>query len=393
MTQRERILAIAVGAMMVLGLGQWAFNKYKTAIDMRKTRYESLQRQKMELMTKQEQGALADRQMGEYLVRSLSSNAEQAKSDYQAWLLEVVKKHDLEGAKVVSQRIIPGDLYHQLSFELTGGGDMPQIVTLIHEIQSMDYLHRVRELEIKPASRGGDGFSVRALIDVASITSAPEKPATPEGPSWRTDPDLVAYAVPILNRNLFEPPNRAPAFSGSKTLEAVKGREEAFTLVVKDPEGHNMAYELVDAPEEKVSLDERTGTLRVESDELEELPVTMRVSDDGYPNRSTEVTLLVKVVDPPPPGEKAPEPLKYDDAKQTYLTGLVQGSNDWTAWMNVRTRGKTLKLRVGDEFEVGSVRGQVESIDAEQVVIKIGEQTVTLTSGGVLKEAVDAAAE
>ncbi|MEM6474149.1 MAG: hypothetical protein AAF802_31720, partial [Planctomycetota bacterium] len=86
-------------------------------------------------------------------------------------------------------------------------------------------------------------------------------------------------------------------------------------------------------------------------------------------------------------------PLKYDDAKQTYLTGLVQGSKDWTAWMNVRTRGKTLKLRVGDEFEVGSVRGSIESIDAEKVLIRIGEQTVTLTSGGVLKEAVEAAAE
>ena len=115
------------------------------------------------------------------------------------------------------------------------------------------------------------------------------------------------------------------------------------------------------------------------------------MSDDGYPKRVVEESLLVKVVDPPPPPPEEKPPLEFDDAKQTYLTGLVQGTNDWTAWMNVRTRGKTLKLRVGDEFEIGSVRGVVEAIDADHVKIKIGEKTISLSSGGTLKSAVDSA--
>ncbi|MEM6473196.1 MAG: cadherin repeat domain-containing protein, partial [Planctomycetota bacterium] len=352
MTQRERILAILVGSLAVIGVGQWGFTKYKTALETRKSRYESLQQQTLDLKNKQERGALADRQMGEYLVRSLGSDIEQARSDYQAWLLEIVtKKHNLEGAKVGRPRTIPvGDLYQQFTFELTGSGDMSEIIAVVHELQSKDYLHRIRELDIKPNQRN-ELFELTALIDAVSINSAAEKTASREENSWRVEPDLVAYAEPILNRNLFEPPNKAPAFSGDRTLEATVGRDEAFTLVFKDSEGHRISYDLVEGPD-NVRLDRRSGTLRVRSDEITEFEVKVSASDNGRPMRSTEQTLLVKVVDPPPPPpEKAP-PLKYDDAKQTYLTGLVQGSKDWTAWMNVRTRGKTLKLRVGDEFEV-----------------------------------------
>ena len=100
MNQREKILAIGVGGLFVLGIGQWGFNKYRTAIKQRQARYESLEEQKIQLLEKQAMGALADRQMGEYLVRSVSSDTERARTDYQGWLFDVVEKHDIGGAKV-----------------------------------------------------------------------------------------------------------------------------------------------------------------------------------------------------------------------------------------------------------------------------------------------------
>ena len=103
---------------------------------------------------------------------------------------------------------------------------------------------------------------------------------------------------------------------------------------------------------------------------------------------------MVRVVDPPPPPEPPPEKPKFDDASQTVLTALVQGGDEWTAWMNVRTRGKTLKLREGDQFEIGSVRAKVVSVRPKFVELEIEEdRRFTLKMDGVLREAVDRALE
>ncbi len=389
MNQRERILAILVGGLFVLGLGQWGFTKYKTAISQRRAQFESLQDRQLKLTEQRNLGAWADRQMGEYMVRSVSSNTEQARSDYQSWLLEVVDKHQITGAKVDSTSPVPGPLFNQLKFLVTGRAEAPEILSFLYEIQAKDYLHRIREFDLKP-SKTESGFTISLTIEVAALNNAPEKVTAPKTEAWRVESDLFAYAESILNRNLFEPPNSAPSYSGSRTLKATKGREEAFPLAFKDSEQHRLEFDLVDAPK-YVTIDARSGTLRVESDELAEFPVKVRVTDHGFPKRVVEEELTVQVVEPPPaPGPPTPE-LEFDDAKQTYLTGLVQGADDWTAWMNVRTRGKTLKLRVGDEFEIGSVRGTVDAINADQVTIKIGDKLVTLTSRGTLKSAVDAA--
>ena len=68
MNQRERILAIAVGSLFVLGIGQWGYTKYKTALESRKSKHESLEDRKIQLTEQTLQGALADRQMGEYML-------------------------------------------------------------------------------------------------------------------------------------------------------------------------------------------------------------------------------------------------------------------------------------------------------------------------------------
>ena len=155
-----------------------------------------------------------------------------------------------------------------------------------------------------------------------------------------------------------------------------------------------MRYEFVDEPPEFVTLHESNGTLTIDSAELREFEVFVRAIDDGYPKRTTEQKLLVKVVEPPPPpATPAPKP-EFDDASQTVLTGLVQGRDGWTAWMNVRTRGKTLKPRVGDAFEIGSVKGKVIDISANTVELETDDgRRFTLKPNDNLGEAAKRAEE
>ena len=88
MTQRERYLAIAVGGLVLAIVFQWGFGRYRDAIRFRNNRLATLQNETQLLEERRLQGAYADRQMGEYLSRSLPSDPERARSSYQAWLLD-----------------------------------------------------------------------------------------------------------------------------------------------------------------------------------------------------------------------------------------------------------------------------------------------------------------
>jgi hypothetical protein len=98
------------------------------------------------------------------------------------------------------------------------------------------------------------------------------------------------------------------------------------------------------------------------------------------------------VVEPPPPPAPREAPPGFDESTQTVLTALVQGSGDWTAWMKVRTRGTTLKLKPGDAFEVGTLSGKVVEVNAKYVVLEIDGKQFELRPAGILSEAAKAAA-
>lgn len=392
MTQRERFLAILVGGLLVVGGIWWGFGKYRTAIKSRNNEIDRLTMQSQQLTEQQLQGEYANRQMGEYMARSLPGNVEIAQSKYQQWLIGIVQDNNLSLPKVDPNpsRMI-GGLYQQLGFKVSGNGDVSSLVGLLHSFYAKDYLHRIRDLSVRAAKTGG--FNIELTVDAIALANAPDDLPEPGDKSWRVDGDLAAYREPILNRNFFQPPNQAPRYDGNAVIEAIVARETPAPLTFKDDEGHKLSFELIDGPQELVSLDSDTGTLKINSDEKQEFQVTVRATDNGYPARTSEQKLTVKVVDPPPP--PAPEPVKpkFDDATQTVLTALVHGRDEWTAWMHVRTRDTTLRLRVGDEFEVGTLKGEVVEVTPRYVMLEIDGRRFSLKPAGNLSEAAKASEE
>ena len=80
---------------------------------------------------------------------------------------------------------------------------------------------------------------------------------------------------------------------------------------------------------------------------------------------------------PPPP------PPPFDTAKHTFLTGVVGADDQSEAWLQVRTTGQMLKLRTGEKFDVGTLKGkihfigeqeiQIETTDGKRLLVYIGE--------------------
>lgn len=391
MTERERFLAMLVGGLLAVAAVWWGFSKYSTAVTTRSNQIIRLQQEQLKLNEQRLQGEFANRQMGEYRIRSLPGDPERAQSHYQQWLLDLVQANGLSKALVDanSSRQIAG-LYQLLDFRVRGNADVPNLIGMMYAFYAKDYLHRIRDMSIR-RTREGD-FQVEISIDAVALLGTPVDLPSREGRSWRVDGDLASYRDPIMNRNLYEPPNQAPRFAGRPDVEAVVGRDTPIPLSFTDPEGHAIEYEIIEAPEEFVRLDERSGTLRVRSDQTREFEVKVLAVDRGYPSRSSEpLTLKVRVVDPPPPEPEPPPKLAFDDATQTVLTALVQGRDEWTAWMHVRTRDQTLRLRVGDAFEIGSLKGTVVEVTPRYVMLEIDDRKFELRPSGNLSEAVKTA--
>lgn len=391
MNQRERFLAITVGALLIALVAWSGIEKYQTAVKQRRSQITQLEQDKIKLTEQQKAGFVAERQMTEYQLRSLPSDVDKAKSDYQQWLLDLGLDNSIDGLIVDPTTTLPvGGLYQKLGFRFSGSGDMPNIVNLLYEFYSKDYLHRVRELTIRK-SRTDDELTIEMSIDAMALVSAAEDAEPLEGRSWQIDGDLAAYADPILNRNLFEPPNKAPMFAGKDRIEAIIDRDTREPLVFRDPDNHRMQFDLIGEYPDFVSLD-RSGTLRIRAGELTKFDLIVRATDNGYPKRSAEKKISVQIVPPPEP-EKPPAPkLKFDESSLTVLTGLTHGRDDWTAWMHVRTRDEVFKLRVNEEFQVGSLKVKAVELTGDYVVFEDEDGTrFTLKPDGNLKEAADRA--
>src|SRR5690606_13176531 len=169
------------------------------------------------------------------------------------------------------------------------------------------------------------------------------------------------------------------------------GESANLSLQAEDPENDRLRYSLVGEPPEGLELDPRSGAIRWRPEAQGAHQLVVRVSDDGYPIQSTEQRFEIAVVDPPPPPRT--EPAGFDDSTQTVWTALVQGGGDWTAWMNVRTQGTTLKLRPGDTFEIGRLSGTVVEVNARFVTLEIDGKRFELRPAGNLAEAARSAVE
>lgn len=386
MTQRERLLAGGVGAVLLILVLQWGYGNYRGALQARESRISSLTDRISDRRLKQFEGALADRRMGEYAMRSLPSDLESARIAYNQFLLGLVNDTGLEGASAKPKGSIPAQgLYTQMNFNVSGSGNLQQLVELLYQFHRQHYLHRIQGLMV---TRERGQLSIVMDVQALALDAAPPQAAPPSEPAPRVADSVDAYMRPILYRNPFSPPNRAPSYAGETSPKAVVGREFTYVAQFKDPdEGQQLQFSLVGDAPEGVRLDESSGSLRLTPNEVGEIKLTLRATDTGLPPKESEQQIVINVVEP----EVEPEPTEFDEAKQTVLTGLTQSKGEWTAWLHVRTRGEILYLREGDTFEVGQIRGKVVEVTHSHAVLEHDGERIVLRQDTTLADAVASA--
>jgi len=360
LNQREKILAAAVGLVIVLFVGNYFWKSIRKGFDIKQETLASLQKEKEDKSLQIVAGTVAKSKLNRVLARSLPSNEERAQAEYMAWLIGIA---DEVGLVDPQPRVLgssnEGDLYQTLRFQLSGTGTIENATKLLYEFQSKNYLHRVLRFDLRPITTGKIPNRMNIQLDCEALalkTAKPNQPA-PGNDSPRVTKPLDEYQASISGRNIFAPPNQPPQLAASKRVDATIGIRMDVGIEAQDVDpGQTVTYAIEGEAPKGMQIDPSTGKLSWTSTELGDFKVAVRASDSGIPSKSSVQMVSIRVAEPPPP---AKEPLKFDVASQAYITGLIADTRGPVAWVRSKTEGKTLQLRKGDELKLGTLTGKV----------------------------------
>jgi hypothetical protein len=234
---------------------------------------------------------------------------------------------------------------------------------LLGKFYEKPYLHTVKNFKMT-MTKEPQVIQVTLDSQVLALNSAsPEQEPIGE-PSGRLAMSIEEYKDTILNRNPWAPPNTPPRIKQT-SAEILLGQEGwTFPLEHEDKENHRVNYRLVskEVPED---LDLRDGTIHWTPKEKGTYEIEVEASDTGWPSAVTTEKLVFHVKDPPPEEPKV-EPPKFDVASQAFVTGLTSGRDGRKLWIRSRTDGKSFTLGEGSEFELGTIKAKVISINTKE---------------------------
>jgi hypothetical protein len=88
--------------------------------------------------------------------------------------------------------------------------------------------------------------------------------------------------------------------------------------------------------------------------------------------------------DVPPAMPSAPP--KFDESELARFSATVSNGNRLQAWIHVRATGETLHLSAGEPVKVGSLEGQIVSIESRSLVLQVGDKKFRVALGESLRK-------
>jgi hypothetical protein len=206
MKPREKLLAIVVGAFVALFLLNTGYQQISSAFERRQVKIDEFKKKVADKELTLRKGANATRRIAEWQKISLPSDPELARPLYHQWLLELVDGVDLNSAVVNSPAtLVKNAAYEKFDFSVKAECDvsLKQLVDFLYEFYSVNQLHRIRQLSLKPKQ---DGKLLDVTIDIEAlvIPGADRKDKLNKEPANKLLlADLAAYQKLIGERNLF----------------------------------------------------------------------------------------------------------------------------------------------------------------------------------------------
>jgi hypothetical protein len=386
MNSRERLLGIVVGCLAVIIGGffiqRWVSGKFTTRYDQIERLSGDLKKFKRQVQLSQ----AARRKIADYAERSLPADPEIARTRYQNWLVSEMEFAELLVPDVkLQQSVVEKDLFTRQTFVAEAVGTLPQVVELMHSFYSVDWLHRITQLKLRPV-KDSKLLNVSLHIEALSMLKAVATDKLPDRPSHRLElADRNAYFDRIVNRNLFGPRNQPPKLTVSGSQDVYLGRDVDLSVKWEDPDWLDNVYlNLVEGPKD-AKLNQETGQLTWKPTEPGKYEFLIEGIDDGYPSlHSSREKIVINVKEQPKPPAAPPS---FDHAKFTILTSVLHYEGQGEVWLHVRPTGQMVILHQGDQFEVGSVKGTIAEINEEDFAFDFEGKRRKLGKGELLEQA------
>lgn len=382
MSPRERNLAIGVGVVATLFLGNMFYTSIVDGIAAKEALVEKAEEDLQKTKAIIESGKRATVKMERLLVKSLPRDRESADAQYRDWLYELADQVAMDQESVTTGQVqkvnLPGtsnqktpvEAYTVYEFSLSGKCRSERIVDLLARYYDRNYLHRIKSLTVTRDKKD------KSLVDVVLTSQAialPKASADKE-PSLESSGRLAMttddYRKKILSRNPFSQPNSGPKFETGRSHDIELGKSWSLRLDAKDPDGDRVNYELVtEADKLPPGFAFRRGELVWQPTEKTSAEVVVRATDEGWPHKSSELKLALRVVDPPVVKKETTS--APDAASLAYMSGRVQNKDETQeVWIRSKSDESTIELTEGSDFSIGSVEGKVLEIHKDYIVIE-----------------------
>jgi len=382
MSQREKLLAILVGVSLLVLVATYGGKSVMRVFSDRDATMtqlkKSISKKKVAIVTaKRARDALTV-----YENRSLPGDPVLASSRYRAWLHDWAEQCGISEENVRCESVrTRRNQYNSFTFSMSCEGDLRHMVRLLHEFYSVDYLHRIKQLTMRPL-KDQKKMALAFRIETLSLPTAAKDKALGDLPSHRLAFDSVdQYYNVIVNRNPYAPANEPPRFVSTSRITGYLNQPLTIRPEVKDPENNRVSYRLGDVELEGLKFDEQSGRIEWTPSAKGEFEIPLIAVDDGLPSKETATTLRVEVTDPPPPEPEKRPPPAFDKAKFAFVTGIVEVNGIPQVWIDCRTEGKLLKLKEGDDIVVGLFQGKIEHIYPKKVDIRAGDKVYSIKYG------------
>src|SRR4051812_27479722 len=170
MKPRERLLAIVVGAIVVLFLLNLGYQKIADAFDKGHKKIDGLQAEIERKRQTIAKGQRAARQIAEFQKQSLPSDPAVAARVYWNWLLDLVNYSGLDDNAMVIPvtTLAKNPAYEKHGFTIKAECDLSlrQAINFLYGFYSTNQLHRITRIQLKPKT---DAAQMDVVFDIEAI--------------------------------------------------------------------------------------------------------------------------------------------------------------------------------------------------------------------------------
>ena len=201
---RKYAMYIVLGAILLFYAAEWVVDTVLTKpLEDLQDKRAGYQRKIDKGMKDLIQARTAAKRLKEYERRSLPSDTEVARSQYQDWLLGTAGTVGLKDLTVnSSQPMNRKGLFSVISYSVRAKGSLDQLTAFLFEFYSAGHLHQIRSISMTPMQKTGE-LDLSLTIEAASLPEADRKNTlTEERIDRLASASLDAYS-PFAQRNFF----------------------------------------------------------------------------------------------------------------------------------------------------------------------------------------------